>query len=120
MILNLVSIHQRPEIVTQRLEFVHWEGDSVVYANKKSFNTVNKLVSGLVIFTKLERKTADLTIQAMINALKPYTASTLTLDNGCMFVKHELITKPIGVQIFFCDPYSSFQRAGNENNNGLL
>lgn len=37
-----------------------------------------------------------------------------------MFIKHELITKLIGVQIFFCDPYSSFQRGSNENNNGLL
>jgi len=37
-----------------------------------------------------------------------------------VFIKHELITKLIGVQIFFCDPYSSFQRGSNENNNGLL
>ncbi len=40
---NKVSIHIRPEIVKERVEFVHWEGDSVIYNNKKAVNTLNEL-----------------------------------------------------------------------------
>ncbi len=120
LIPNKVSIHNRPKIVDERIEFGHWESDSVVYANKQAINTLNELYAGIVAFTKLDRKTADLTASAMSNALSKFTAKTLTLDNGCEFVKHESVTKKVGVKVYFCDPYSSFQRGSNENSNGLL
>lgn len=120
LIPNRVSIHDRPKIVEKRVEFGHWEGDSVVYANKQAINTLNELYAGIVTFTKLDRKTADLTSVAMSNALSKYIARTLTLDNGSEFVKHEIVTENIGVKIYFCDPYSSYQRGSNENSNGLL
>lgn len=120
LIPNRVSIHQRPDIVNTRSEFGHWEGDSVVYPNKKAINTVNELYTGIVVFTKLDQKTSELTAEAISNALSSYKALTLTLDNGCEFVKHEQITQNIGIDIYFCDPYSSFQRGSNENTNGLL
>lgn len=120
LIPNKVSIHERPEIVSKRTEFGHWEGDSVIYANKQAINTLNELYAGIVVFTKLERKTAELTAKAMSCALSNYIAKTLTLDNGCENAKHELVTENVGVKIYFCDPYSSFQRGSNENSNGLL
>jgi transposase, IS30 family len=120
LIPNKVSIHQRPAVVSNRTEFGHWEGDSVVYANKQAINTLNELYAGIVVFTKLNNKTADLTAKAMSTALSNFTAKTLTLDNGCEFVNHELVSKNVGVKIFFCDPYSSYQRGSNENTNGLL
>lgn len=120
LIPNKVSIHERPKIVEKRKEFGHWEGDSVIYTEKQAINTLNELYAGLVEFTKLERKTAELTAQAMSKALEKHTALTLTLDNGCEFVLHEEVTKNTGVKIYFCDPYSSYQRGSNENTNGLL
>lgn len=66
---NRVSISKRPEIVDKREEFGHWEADSVIFPNKKAINTMNELKTGYVVFTKLERKTADLTAEAMINGL---------------------------------------------------
>jgi len=120
LIPNKVSIHQRPEIVEKRVEFGHWEGDSVIYRDKQAINTLNELYAGLVVFTKLDRKTAQLTADAMINRLSKHTTKTLTLDNGCEFVEHERVTKDTGVDIYFCDPYSSYQRGSNENTNGLL
>jgi len=117
---NKVSIHDRPAIVSQHIEFGHWEGDSVVYPSKKAINTLNELFTGLVAFTKLDRKTAELTSIAISDALSKYSSISLTLDNGSEFTKHEDITANTGTKIFFCDPYSSYQRGSNENTNGLL
>jgi len=120
LIPNRVSIHERPKIVSKRSEFGHWEGDSVIYPNKKIINTVNELYTGIVVFTKLNNKTSDLTALAMSKALSILPAKTLTLDNGSEFVKHELVSRNTSVDIYFCDPYSSWQRGSNENSNGLL
>lgn len=117
---NRTSISKRPEVANERSEFGHWEGDSVIYPNKKAINTVNELKTGLVEFTKLERKTADLTAKAMISKLRDYETKTLTLDNGTEFTNHEDVTKEIGVVTYFCHPYSSWERGANENANGLL
>ncbi len=120
-IANKVSIHQRPEEVLSRSEFGHFEGDSVIYPNKKAINTLNELKTGIVKFTKLERKTAGETKEAIINGLKTfYKASTLTLDNGTEFMEHQEINRQSKVDIYFCDPYSSWQRGANENANMLL
>ena len=118
---NRVSIHLRPKIVEKRKEFGHWEGDSVIYAYNQAVNTLNELSSGLVEFSKLNRKTANLTAKAMIYKLTRYGLSkTLTLDNGSEFTSHEEISKVTGISIYFCDPYSSWQRGSNENCNMLL
>lgn len=117
---NRISISQRPEIVNKRSEFGHWEGDSVIYPNKKAINTVNELKTGLVEFTKLDRKTAELTASAMTTKLSKYETKTLTLDNGTEFTNHEDVNRDTGAVIYFCHPYSSWERGANENANGLL
>jgi len=117
---NRVSISQRPKIVDTRKEFGHWEGDSVIYPNKKAINTVNELKTGIVEFTVMERKTAKLTAEAMTTKLSNYEAKTLTLDNGPEFTNHEDVSRDTGVVTYFCHPYSSWERGSNENSNGLL
>lgn len=64
----------------------------------------------MVAFTKLERKTAMLTAEAMVNKLLEYDVKTITVDNGSEFTNHEDVTKGVGSQVYFCDPYSSWQR----------
>ena len=117
---NRVSIHDRPEIVDQRTEFGHWEGDSVIYFYKQAINTLNELYSGLVRFTKLKRKTAELTTKAIIERFRKVGAKTLTVDNGTEFTHHEQIARMAEINVFFADPYSSWQRGSNENSNMLL
>jgi len=117
---NRVSIHQRPEIVTKRIEFGHWEGDSVIYPNKRAINTLNELKTGYLAFTLLERKTASLTAESMIKVFNIHKSITVTVDNGSEFMEHERVTKATGVKVYFADPYSSYQRGSNENSNGLL
>ena len=117
---NRVSIHERPAIVDEQARVGDWEGDSVVYTYKHAINTVNERVSSLVAFTKLTRKTALLTANAVITKLKCYVAHTITFDNGSEFTQHGRITDTIGIDVYFADPYSSWQRGANENSNRQL
>jgi len=112
-----VSIHKRPKITG---EFGHWEGDSVIYINKKAIHTANELKTGLVVFRKLEQKTAENTVSAMKEIFQGYLGRTVTVDNGIEFMKHEELTKERKIKVYFCDPYSSWQRGSNENSNMLL
>lgn len=47
-------------------------------------------------------------------------ALTLSLDNGIENKRHKDITDATGVQVFFCDPYSSYQKGGVEHANKML
>lgn len=117
---NRVSIHDRPEIVRERSEYGHGESDSVIYAYKMAINTLNELVTGKVQFTKLTRKTADLTSKALVAGIKQMEMKTVTVDNGIEFTDHEQVTQDTLVPIYFADPYCSSQRGANENVNMLL
>lgn len=117
---NRISIHARPAVVDTRMRFGDWEGDSVLYVHKRAINTLNERLTGFVCLTKLVAKYADLTARAVIKRLRDKVAHTLTFDNGNEFILHELISDSIGCQIFFADPYSSFQRGANENINRQL
>lgn len=117
---NRVSIHERPNVVAEKARVGDWKGDSVIYSHKHAINTVNERLSGLVAFTKLAQKTAYLTAEAIITKLKGYTAHTITFDNGSEFTQHGLITEALGIEVYFADPYSSWQRGANENSNRQL
>jgi len=117
---NRVSIHDRPSVVDAKARVGDWEGDSVVYTHKHAINTVNERMSSLLAFTKLTQKTALLTAEAVIKKLKPYIAHTITFDNGSEFTQHGLITDALGIDVYFADPYSSWQRGANENSNRQL
>lgn len=117
---NRTSIHERPAIVDEKSRVGDWEGDSVVYTHKHAINTVNERLSSLVAFTKLARKTAAQTAEAIIQKLSGLVAHTITFDNGSEFTLHGLITEALGITVYFADPYSSWQRGANENSNRQL
>ena len=67
--------------------------------------------------------TADAVADAVIarmTALPSWFARTLTWDNGKEMARHQRITAEAGIQVYFADPYSPWQRGSNENINGLL
>lgn len=119
---NRVSIHERPKVVEERREFGHFEGDTVHYVNKKGIATLNELMTGLVIFRKLSRKTAEITNNQIVLGIKSsnYEVKSITFDNGNEFSNHEGLSGELNVKIYFADPYSSWQRGSNENCNMLL
>lgn len=112
-----VSIHERPKIVAKRKQFGHWEGDSIVGKNHTSgLHTEYERVSSLTRFEYIKRINSTETVSAAhkIFSVLPFHARlTTTLDNGSEHTKH----MEFGIQAYFADPYSSWQRGGNENCN---
>lgn len=107
-----VSIHDRPRAVEKRKQFGHWEGDSIVGKNHTSgLHTEYERVSSLIRFEYLVRINADQTAfaaQKIFGVLPVHARRTTTLDNGSEHVKH----MEFGIQAYFADPYSSWQRGG--------
>jgi IS30 family transposase len=116
-----VSIHDRPAAVNDRVEFGHWEGDSLVgKGHTQGLHTEYERVSGLTRLEYLPRITAQETIKAETKIFKPLPAKarkTLTLDIGSEHANHQELTVNLGVETYFADHYSSWQRPGNENAN---
>lgn len=121
---NRVPIDERPVSADNRSRYGHWEGDSLV--SRKSLAALNSLVerkSRLLLLTRIDRKTAEQTTEAVVQRLHglPMNARrTLTLDNGTENSGHEDITEAIGTRCYFARPYASWQRGANEQVNGLI
>ena len=67
--------------------------------------------------------TADLVaraVTAQLQTMPAWFVKTLTWDRGTEMARHANITGATGVQVYFADPYSPYQRGSNENTNGLL
>lgn len=120
-----VSIHDRPKVVDRRTTFGHWEGDTV--EGKRSvgdgIHTEVERLSGKLLARKVARITSDdtATVQLrMFRSLPRRARRTTTLDNGRENHAHGRLKVTLGMQAYFADPYSSWQRGTNENTNGLL
>lgn len=121
---NRVDIDKRPKIVEKRIQFGHWEGDSVVYNHhRRALGTsVERKTRKTIIF-----KPRDLTAKEKARCLirrywkLPLQAKrTMTYDNGREAAAHETVTAAIGMKFFFAKTYASWQRGTNENRNGLV
>ena len=120
-----VSIHKRPKQVDKRLEFGHWEGDTVEGRRSigDGIHTEVERISRLTIAVKIDHITGDDTIVAQLslfNDLPQQSRRSTTLDNGKEFVRHTKLRKYLSMDTYFCDPYSSWQRGTNEYHNGLI
>ena len=120
---NRVSIHERPDVVTEKNEIGHWEGDLMSFNRNTQYILVLHERKTLFIQSAvLRNKEASTTAQTLLELMQPVPEShrkTITLDNGGEFAEHEKY-KEIGLSAFFCDPYASWQKGGVENSNGRL
>lgn len=132
------SIEQRPEEIDGREEFGHWEGDTV-YSGKGKRKTTRALL------TLTERKTRKEIIIAIPNrkaetVVKALDAlerklgarrfraifKSITFDNGTEFAAAEELERSCinkhlpRTKVYFCHPYSSWERGTNENTNGMI
>jgi len=112
-----VSIHDRPKIVAHRKQFGHWEGDSIVGKGHASgLHTEYERVSSIIRFEYMKRISAIDAVHAaqkIFHYLPIHAKRSTTLDNGLEHTNH----REFGIQAYFADPYSSWQRGGNENGN---
>jgi len=118
-----VSIHQRPEQINNRIEFGHWEGDTVEgKRHQNGIHTEAERVSRLLAAKKVSRIASEETIavqRSIFERLPLKARRSTTLDNGRENHLHYLLNN-LGMKTYFADPYSSWQRGTNEYHNGVL
>ncbi len=121
---NRTGIEKRPKEVDTRTTHGHWEGDTIQGKNNDGFIvTLVERSSRLLHAVKTDSKKAPVVAKAIIETLlqRPYSwLNTITFDNGTEFAEHERVAKQLGVDIYFAQPYASYQRGTNENTNGLI
>lgn len=120
-----VSIHDRPQAVTTRIEPGHLEGDLIIGAfNRSAVATLIERVSRHTTLVSLPNGYgADLVAAALTDSLhqvpEPMRKS-LTWDQGREMRKWKQIKEATGIPIYFCDTHSPWQKPTVENNNGIL
>jgi IS30 family transposase len=122
-IANAVSIRQRPAEAEDRAVPGHWEGDLVEGSRGTFIATLVERRSRFVVLVKLPEKRTDVVVEALIKAVRKLPAAlrkSLTWDRGSELADHTKFTVATDVKVYFCDPYSPWQRGSNENTNGLL
>ncbi len=122
---GMVNIADRPTEADERAVPGHWEGDLIVGAKSASaIGTLVERATGFVMLLHLPHDHgADNVAEAMTEAmsrLPEVLRKTLTWDQGSEMSSHIKIAEATGLDIYFCDPHSPWQRALNENTNGLL
>ncbi len=123
MIKNRVSIDERPEIVDQKTRMGDWEGDTVIGKNHKGgLVTLAERKSRYVLAGPICSKHAEGVTAVTTRLLTPYKdkCHTITFDNGKEFAEHEKMAAELKADIYFANPYHSWERGLNENSNGLL
>ena len=120
------SIRKRDKSVYKRLEFGHWEADTVVSGRGKSkacFATLAERKTRYYIAIKMPNRNADTMARAIVSALKELPSEavkSITCDRGAEFANWKFIEDQLGCDVFFADPYCAWQKGTNENLNGLL
>jgi len=127
------SIEQRPEHINSRLQFGHWEMDSVVGNRNKgqSLLVLTERKTRYEIILKWNGQSAQNTVTAL-NRLERFLGSafprifqSITVDNGsefsyCEQMEQSCLSNRQRTKLYYCHPYSSWERGTNENHNAMI
>jgi transposase, IS30 family len=123
---EMVMISERPPEVEDRAVPGHWEGD-LLMGNRQSAAAIATLVERSTRYCQLVALPEGTQAEAVAEALKRSITTlpdqlrrSLTWDQGSEMSEHRRFSIETGVDVYFCDPRSPWQRGSNENTNGLL
>ena len=136
-----IMIAQRPAEATDRAVPGHWEGDLILGLGSSAIGTLVERTTRFTMLLHLPRlaghgsaprakngpalaghgaEAVRNTIARTIVTLPQHLRRSLTWDQGAEMAQHARLRIDAGVQVYFCDPQSPWQRGTNENTNGLL
>ena len=136
-----VLISTRPAEIEDRAVPGHWEGDLILGGRSSAIGTLVERTTrftmllhlppmpghGVVVREKNGPALAGHGAAAVRDAIARAIATlpeqlrhSLTWDQGAEMAQHAQLRLDSGLQVFFCDPHSPWQRGTNENTNGLL
>ena len=118
------SIKERPLYINERLEFGHWEVDTMISRQSASSLAVAlERLSRRLHIAKLPVQSAKNLRTALNRRLgrhPTHLRKSITYDNGSENVEHTLINKNLGTHSYFCEPYHSWEKGSVENALSLI
>ena len=122
---NMINVSERPAEADDRAVPGHWEGDLII--GQRNLTAIGTLVERSTGYTMLlhlpdgykPEQVRDV-LAAKIKTLPDSVRHSLTWDQGPEMRDWKHVAVAADIEIFFCDPHSPWQRATNENTNGLL
>ncbi len=119
-----VPIGKRPIYINARRQAGHWETDYLLFCRYgQSVLVAQERVSRFVLLAKPPSRKAEPTAAQLhdwLSRLPPELRRSLTQDNGTEFANHYELRDVLGINTYFCNPHSPWQKGGIENANGRL
>ncbi|MCV6584874.1 MAG: IS30 family transposase [Marinibacterium sp.] len=138
---DALMISDRPAEISDRAVPGHWEGDLILGLGSSAIGTLVERTTRFTMLLHLPRMKGHGTgkpakngpalaghgaeavrdaIAETISSLPAQLRRSLTWDQGAEMAQHAQLRIDTGLEIYFCDPQSPWQRGSNENTNGLL